>query len=120
MPQITMRVSQNIYDILKSSASESNLSLTEFILSKAVPNYLKDSVTLNEVYDRISKVNVGKIFSMPSLFSATEWDNFSSGSRVAVGRNFKKAYNKNTDDLRKFVEYLGTNSANLAQYKRLK
>ncbi|WP_066501341.1 DUF1413 domain-containing protein [Abyssisolibacter fermentans] len=119
MAQITLRVSESDYKKLQSLADESNLTLTDFLLSSALPNYLGQKLTVNKVLERLSTKSSGDVFSLKDLFTSDEWSNFTPGSRISTGRIFYKSYTQNEFNLKNKVSFEGKNSANLAFYKKL-
>lgn len=119
MPQITMRVSDNIYKKLNDEAKSKNLTLTDYLLSNSIPNYLDDVLTVAMVLERVSSLKSDKEFTIPSLFTDNEWNNFKPGSRISTGRLFFQELKKNSGNLQSQVEFLKKNSANLAIYRKL-
>ena len=119
MPQITIRVTEEAYQQIQNSAAQSNLTITDFLLSKAIPSYLDEVLTVGQIITKISSIRSGETFSLPSLFTEREWNNFKPGSRISTGRRFFKAYENNEFNLKDKVKFEGKNSANLAIYKKL-
>lgn len=119
MPQITLRVSESISKKLQDLADAKNLTVTDYLISQALPEYIDEIVTVDKVLDKLSTKSIGDVFSIKDLFSSTDWNNFTPGSRISTGRLFYQAYDKNQFNLKSTVEFLGKNSANLAIYKKL-
>lgn len=119
MAQITMRVSDEVYKKLQSDAEQNNLTLTDYLLSKAMPDYLEEVLTVDKVLNRLRLKKKNETFSLKDLFLAEEWGNFTPGSRISTGRLFFQAYGKSEFKLKKRVEFVRKNSANLAIYKKL-
>ncbi|WP_342511933.1 DUF1413 domain-containing protein [Sporosarcina sp. FSL K6-1522] len=119
MPQIAIRVTDEIYKVLNDLAEESNLTVTDYLLANSIKGYLANSLTVGEILDRLSFIKKDELFTIPSLFSHDEWEKFTSGSCISAGRLFRQALNKNSHDLQKSVEFQKKNSANLAIYKKL-
>lgn len=119
MAQITLRVSNDVLERLQSSAAANNLTVTDFLLSKAIPDYLGQKLTVAKVLEKISSKNSGEIFSLRDLFPTNDWNEFTPGSRISTGRLFYQSYTKNEFNLKNIVHFEGKNSANLAFYKKL-
>jgi hypothetical protein len=119
MPQITIRVSELVLKQLQALAAESNLSVTDYMLSKSLPGHLDDVLTTNKVLQKVHNLSNGTVFNLPELFADAEWNNFKPGSRIATGRSFFKAVKDDEHGLSKDVAFLRKNSANLALYKKL-
>ncbi|PFM11707.1 hypothetical protein COJ40_09110 [Bacillus cereus] len=119
MPQITMRVSEKIYKKLNDEAKSKNLTLTDYLLSNSIPDYLDDVLTVEMVLNRVTSLKSGEEFTLPSLFTENEWNNFKPGSRISTGRLFFQKLEKNSDNLKLQVKFLKKNSANLAIYQKL-
>ena len=119
MAQITLRVSESDYKKLRSLADDSNLTLTDFLLSSALPNYLSQKLTVSKVLKKIRTKCSGDVFSLKDLFTSDEWSSFTPGSRISTGRIFYKSYTQNEFDLKDIVFFEGKNSANLATYRKL-
>jgi predicted transcriptional regulator len=119
MPQLTLRISDETLKKLQEYANKRNLTVTDYVLSKAIPNYLDEILTVDKVLAQLSTKKAGDIFSLKDLFSKQEWESFSSGSRISTGRLFFQAYKKNDFNLKSYIEFIGKNSANLANYKKL-
>lgn len=119
MKKITIRVSDTVYSRITDEAQKSKMSITDFLVSSALPNIRTQLLTLNDVITRVQNLTVGKEFSIPDLFSNTEWMSFTNGSHISVGRKFYSAWYNNEYDLKKIVVFLKKDSSNHAQYKRL-
>lgn len=119
MKQITLRLTEEQFETLKSLAKEQRLSISDYLLTKALPNHLQDILTVDKILQRIEGKNVGETFSLRDLFTKNEWENFIQGSRISTGRLFYKNYLNNESGLKDLVEFLGKNSANLAIYKKI-
>jgi uncharacterized protein (DUF1778 family) len=119
MPQITLRVTEEVYTQLQAASNKANLTLTDYLLSKALRGYLDDVVTVEKVLSKLPLKHRDEVFTLPALFSPEEWKNFSPGSRISTGRLFIKAYDSNKYDLKKKVEFLGKSPENHAMYKKL-
>lgn len=117
MKQVTLKVTEETHAFILENAEAKNLTITDFLLSHVVPNYLQNLLTVDEVTARLSSLNSGEVFTIPSLFSDEEWNNFTSGSRVSTGRLFRQAIDKLP--LKNEVEYMKKNSANLAIYRKI-
>jgi hypothetical protein len=119
VPTLTLRISEEAFRVLQENAEKSMLSVTDFVLSKTIPSYLLETLTIDKVLEKLKEEDVGTIVSLKDLFSSEEWGGFSAGSRIATGRLFFQAYEKNQYNLKKLVKFMGKNSANLAIYKKL-
>jgi hypothetical protein len=119
MPQITMRVSAKVYKSLQDEAEKVSLTVTDYMLSKALPNYLKKSLTVQKVLTKLPAIKRDTEFSLKDLYTDDEWEDFAPGSRISTGRLFLQDYKKGHHDLPSIVSYSGKNSANLAKYIKL-
>lgn len=119
MPQLTLRISEETLKKLQEYAYKRNLTVTDYVLSRAIPNYLDEVLTVDKVLDKLTFKKSGDVFSLKDLFSKQEWESFSSGSRISTGRLFFQAYKKSDFNLKNIIEFIGKNSANLANYKTL-
>lgn len=120
MPQITIRVSQTISEELQKRAELEQLTLSDYLISSALPEYLNEVLTIDKVLNKLKDKEKGTEFTIPSLFTNDEWEHFTKGSRIATGRLFYKKWDKNKDGLKDEVEFKGKNSANIAKYEKLK
>lgn len=119
MPQITLRLSDDILKKIQSLADGENLTVTDYLLSKAVPEYIEDILTVDKVLDKLDLKKKDERFSLKDLFEKDEWESFTTGSRISTGRLFYQAYEKNLYNLKNRIKFLGKNSANLAIYEKL-
>jgi predicted transcriptional regulator len=119
MPQITLRVSDGTLKKLQEFADAKNLTVTDYIISQSLPNYIDEILTIDKVLDKLLLKKAGDVFSIKDLFSASEWNGSTPGSHISTGRLFFQAYEKNQFNLQSRIEFLGKNSANLAIYKKL-
>ncbi|KOF56129.1 hypothetical protein AGR56_04205 [Clostridium sp. DMHC 10] len=119
MPQITLRVSDEILRTLQTNADTENLTLTDYILCKSIPDYISGILTVGKVVAKIPCKKAGDTFSIKDLFSTSDWKNSTPGSHISTGRLFYEAYKKNEFNLKSRIEFVGKNSANLAIYKKL-
>ncbi|MEY8762488.1 MULTISPECIES: DUF1413 domain-containing protein [Clostridium] len=119
MPQITLRVSKSTLKKLQKYADAKNLTVTDYLISQALPNYIDEILTVGKVLDKLPSKKSGNVFSIKDLFSASDWSNSTPGSHISTGRLFFQAYEKNQFNLKSRIEFLGKNSANLAIYKKL-
>lgn len=119
MAQITLRLSEDTLEKIQSLADSANLTVTDYLLSKAVPGYIEDILTVDKVLDKLDSVQKNDSFSLKSLFPKDKWISFTTGSRISTGRLFYQSYEKNAYNLKNRIEFLGKNSANLAIYKKL-
>lgn len=113
--KISVLLSDQQYDELLELSNNSNLTLSDYVISK-LPIIKEDKVTLSEVLLRVkNKVKVGEKFTIPSLFSKNEWESFTKGSRLTVGKQFGRKISE-IEDMK--IAFLYKNGANLAIYKR--
>lgn len=119
MGQITLRIPDNILEKIQQSANEKKLTLTDLLILNSAPEYLENILTVNKVIDKISTIPVGSKFSLKSLYPIDVWTEFSTGSRISTGRLFFQSYDKNFDNLKSKIKFLGKNSANLAMYEKI-
>lgn len=119
MPLITLRVSEASLKELQKHADNNKLTLSDYLLSKSLPKYMDEILTVDKVINQLSTKMIGDTFSIKDLFSISEWSNFPIGSRISTGRLFFQAYDQNQFNLRSKVKFLGKNSANLAIYEKL-
>lgn len=120
MKTITLRAPDEIYKEIQGKALEQNMTVSAFILSKISDNYANDrGLTLDDVYQKISELSPGDIFTVPSLFEIDTWNGTPTGIRLSLGRSFRKAFSDPSNDLRNTIKYLGKNSANLAIYQKI-
>ena len=119
MKKITIRVSDTVHGLIMDKAQNSKMSITDFLISSALPNLRTELLTLNDVITKVNNLDVGKKFSIPDLFTDAEWMSFTNGSHISVGRKFFSAWDKNQYDLKSIVAFLGKDSSNHAQYERL-
>lgn len=119
MAQITLRLSDDTLKKVQQLAKDANLTVTDYLLSKSVPGYTDNTLTINKVLNKIDNLPKEEIFTLKSLFSKDMWGSFTSGSRISTGRLFYQSYDKNLYDLKNKIEFLGKDSSNLAKYKKL-
>jgi hypothetical protein len=119
--QLTIRIPDKVFRNIKQSAAEANLTMTDYIISKADSSYLEEEniLQIDSILKEIDLVPEGELFSLKSLYDEDKWIKFSRGSRIATGRLFFKYYNENIDNLKNKIKFIGKNSANLAQYKKI-
>ena len=119
--QLTIRIPNKVLSNIKQSASEVNLTMTDYILSKPDPYYLQEEniLQIDSILKEVDLVPEGELFSLKSLYYEDKWIKFSRGSRIATGRLFFKYYDENVDNLKDKIKFIGKNSANLSQYKKL-
>ncbi len=119
MPNINVRVTDEILLEIQQLAKAENLTITDFLLFKSLPNYGTNILTVNMVLDRVKELEKGKVFAIPDLFTDEEWCKFSRGSRISTGRKFYEHLKHNENNFQKEVRFLKKNTANLALYKKL-
>jgi hypothetical protein len=121
MTQFTIRIPNKVLNNIKQSAAEENLTITDYIISKSDPSYIEDQniLQIHSILKKIDLVPEGVLFSLKSLYDEDQWIKFSRGSRIATGRLFFKYYDENVDGLQNKIKFIGKNSANLAQYKKI-
>ena len=121
LTQFTIRMPNKVLNNIKQAASEENLTITDFIISKSDPTYLEDQniLQIDSILKEISKLPEKSVFSLKSLYDEGKWINFSRGSRISTGRLFFRYYDENIDGLKKKIKFIGKNSGNLAQYEKL-
>ena len=119
MAQITLRLSDEALLQLQQLSAESNLTVTDYLLSRAIPGYIEDILTVDKILDKLDSFPAGEKFTLKSLYTKETWDSFTTGSRISTGRLFYQSYEKNLYNLKSRIEFLGKNSANLAVYKKL-
>ena len=115
MKKISFSLSDQEYDEITALAKEKNLSVTEFILISLPIKKIEKKVTLEDVFSKLPSKH-GEVFSIDGLFDEEMWNAFTKGSRIAIGRAFKKIVETTGKALK--VKYLRKNSANLAFYQR--
>lgn len=120
MAQITLRLSDDMLEKVQQLADETNLTVTDYLLSKAVPGYINEILTVDKILDKLDSISKNDTFSLKSLYPIDIWESFTTGSRISTGRLFYQSYEKNSYNLKNRIEFLGKNSANLAIYKKIK
>jgi uncharacterized protein (DUF1778 family) len=53
MRQLTLRISEETLKKLQEYAYKRNLTVTDYVLSRAIPNYLDEVLTVDKVLDTI-------------------------------------------------------------------
>lgn len=119
MAQITLRLSDDMLEKVQQLADETNLTVTDYLLSKAVPGYINEILTVDKILDKLDSISKNDTFSLKSLYPIDIWESFTTGSRISTGRLFYQSYEKNLYNLKSRIEFLGKNSANLAIYKKV-
>lgn len=119
MAQITLRLSDDTLKIVQDLAKKENLTVTDYVLSKSVPGYIDNILTVDNVIENLKSLPKGSVFSLKSLYEKEKWENFTSGSRISTGRLFFKSYDKDLYNLKNRIEFSGKTSANLAKYTKL-
>ena len=119
MAQITLRLSDDKLLQLQQRSSELNLTVTDYLLSKAIPGYIDEILTVDKILDKLDSIQKDEKFTLKSLYPKEIWESFTTGSRISTGRLFYQSYEKNLYNLKNRIEFLGKNSANLAIYKKL-
>ena len=119
MAQITLRLSDDMLEKVQQLADETNLTVTDYLLSKAVPGYIDEILTVDKILDKLDSISKNDTFSLKSLYPIDIWESFTTGSRISTGRLFYQSYEKNLYNLKNRIEFLGKNSANLAIYKKV-
>lgn len=117
--QITLKLAESIYEEIQSKADEAKMTVTDYLVSCALPDYKKALLSVDDVILAIRKRKSGDIFSLEELFTPEQWSSYSDGSHISAGRLFKKAYNNGKYDVDKLVKWVGKTSANLAKYQKL-
>lgn len=114
--KISINLTATQYQEINKLAKESGQTITDWVISN-LPITQDNNVTLDMVKEKISKLNVSEEFNLPLLFK-DEWKNgFSKRSKLSMGRLF---YNKVESGEIENVKFIGKNSANLANYKKIK
>lgn len=119
MAQITLRLSDDMLEKVQQLADETNLTVTDYLLSKAVPGYIDEILTVDKILNKLDSISKNDTFSLKSLYPIDIWESFTTGSRISTGRLFYQSYEKNLYNLKNRIEFLGKNSANLAIYKKV-
>ncbi|AWZ48372.1 hypothetical protein C3495_05860 [Clostridiaceae bacterium 14S0207] len=103
--KISLNVSDEQYEEILQKSKINNQTVTDFILNNLpITHYTK--LTLNKINNKVNKLKKGKKFSIPELFDKTmEWDKFTKGSRLTVGKLFYQSVTQG-DPISKQVEYL--------------
>jgi hypothetical protein len=60
------------------------------LLSNSIPDYLDDVLTVEMPLERVTSLKSDEEFTLPSLFTDNEWNNFKPGGRISAVRFFKK------------------------------
>ena len=119
MAQITLRLSDDTLEKVQQLSDKENLTVTDYLLSKAVPGYIDTILTVDKILDKLKSTSKDDTFSLKSLYPKDNWESFTTGSRISTGRLFYQAYEKNLYNLQTRIKFLGKNSANLAIYKKI-
>ena len=109
--KISILLTDNQYEELVQLATKEKLTINDLVLSN-LPITQEKKVTLADVIKRVNNLP-SQEFNIPSLYSKKEWESFTKGSRLTVGKQFYK-YSLTTSD----IKFLRKNSANLAIYKK--
>lgn len=117
--QVTIKMSESMYTEIAQLAELKKMTISDFLISSAVPNYKQSILTLDQVISAIQKKSSGEIFTLKDLFTESEWEKTTDGSHISVGRMFFQAYRDGKYGLNKTVKFVRKNSANLAQYEKL-
>lgn len=122
MTQVTLRLPKGSLQRIKNQATKEGLTVTDYILSNTDPDYSSEDniLELSDILKRIDLVKKDKPFSLKSLYEKNEWESFSIGSRISTGRLFYQSYDKGLYDLKDKIEFIGKNSANLTEYKKIR
>lgn len=113
MKKLSVLLSEDQFEELNGKAVGEGLSITDFVI-KNLPITKENKVTMADVLARVDALPTGE-FNIPSLFTLEEWQAFTRGSRIAIGRQFFKELSAG---IRPNVEYIDKNAANLAVYKK--
>lgn len=109
--KISILLTDEQYAELAEKAKDSNLTITDYVVSQ-LPISQEQKVQLADVLARVNKLPDGE-FNIPGLFTEQEWNEFTKGSRLTVGKQFFKEVATLTN-----VKFLRKNSANLAIYQK--
>jgi len=93
-------------------ADASGLSINDYVLQN-LPITQEVKITVNLIEEKVGLFS-GSLFSLPDLFTPTEWKSFSVGSRLAISKQFYKKVNEGKVN----VEIHGKTSANMMIYKK--
>lgn len=111
--KISILLTDEQYAELAEKAKDSNLTITDYVVSQ-LPISQEKKVQLADVLEKVKKLPIGE-FNIPALFTEQEWNGFTKGSRLTVGKQFFKEVNNLPN-----VNFKGKNSANLAIYEKIK
>lgn len=115
--KISFSLSDREFNEIKTLAKKNNLSVTELILRNLpIKSSEELKISLEDVLRKLPDVT-GEVFSIDKLFEEQKWNAYTKGSRIAVGKAFKKLVDTAGKKLR--VKYLWKNSANLAFYEKI-
>ena len=118
MPIISIRVSDEQHDQLKSQADAEGMQLAEYAIKQLFPNE-ETGPSINTLLDRV-KGEIDHLapdmeFTVPDFFLGQEWRLFPKRLRLNLGREFKKLVDSGDVP---GVESVKKNSANLAIYRK--
>lgn len=118
MPILSIRVSEGQLDYLEDEANFSNMTVSEYVLSRCNLHSL-DKLLLSDVIERAINLRRGVEFSIRDLYEKDEWEEFTRASKLSVGRIFYLSTKEGRFELSSKVEYLKKDSKNRATYRRI-
>ena len=80
MAQITLRLSDVALLQLQQLSAESNLTVTDYLLSRAIPGYIEDILTVDKILDKLDSFPAGEKFT----FTAQVNTSASKGEVIAT------------------------------------
>lgn len=93
MPVVSFSVTDSELVNLQESAKRLELTLGEYIRSIVLPDSSSDP-SINSLLEKVllglTSLKVGDRFSIPDFFVRTEWRQLGKGTRLNVGKEFKR------------------------------
>ncbi len=118
MPKVTFNVTEDELVELQNQAQGENLTVTEYVRGLVFPNRPSDppiNFLVAKVHQEVSKLSVGTHFSIPDFFQRAYWRQLGKGTRLNVGKEFKRQVDNNeVQD----VAFVKKTSSNWAVYKK--
>lgn len=118
MTTITINLSNEEHRKLTQQAKEQGMTLTEFLYRVLLPGRQNDP-SINSLLVTIAKgiegLGSGDTFSIPDFFKKSEWRQLEKGTRIILGKAFKKLVD---GDKIVHIEFVKKTSSNWAVYRK--
>lgn len=115
MRKISLTLSEEQFKEIRQFADQENTTITDYVIGK-LPISQENKLSMKEALHR-AETTQHRIFTLADLFEKEEWEGYTNGSRISVGRSFYKITKEKKNS---GIKFIGKNSANLAVYEKIR